>query len=522
MLPLSLHSLSPSPARPGLIHPARVWGLSALARKTSVQFLLCNANLPRSTQSTFASYPFRRVKPSVSPRFSSPRPTENQSQVSHEKQATEPLPTSPFHASPFFSDAHHPHSPQTDGDSFSELVQKSLQNMCFAESSISSALARHESTGFRAFDLPPPQAVTAVSSAHHDDRSLPVRAASTVASPKPVEFDQHPLHLGALLPSTSRHAVVPSCLDPLTFKVKPKLDPSQFLRPTETKQSHVRVPSSPELPTRIAQLRDPEHMHTPLPLTKFKDLKDPNKTPLVLLCCGCFSPITLLHLRIFEQARDFFATTTEYTPAHSCEYEVVGGVVSPVHDLYNKEDLSAARHRVNMCRLATRDSDWIEVSTWEAEKEEWSRIHESLGFTHEYLNRHLASKYGKQVAVKLLCGGDLLQFITENQKYWLPIDLTAIFGQYGMVCVERKGWDSHGLINNQDESNFLYNYRHNIHLVPQPVDNTVSSTAVRGLLKGGQSIKYLVPPSVEEYIRVHKLFRNKNDVVDFDVHYCDD
>jgi nicotinamide mononucleotide adenylyltransferase len=32
---------------------------------------------------------------------------------------------------------------------------------------------------------------------------------------------------------------------------------------------------------------------------------DPSRTPLVLVACGSFSPVTNLHLRMFEMAADF-------------------------------------------------------------------------------------------------------------------------------------------------------------------------------------------------------------------------
>jgi nicotinate-nucleotide adenylyltransferase len=42
-----------------------------------------------------------------------------------------------------------------------------------------------------------------------------------------------------------------------------------------------------------------------------------------------------------------------------------------------------------------------------------------------------------------------------------------------------------------------------------PMD--ISATAVRTLLKGGKSIKYLLPEKVESYIIFHKLYREGSD-----------
>lgn len=47
-----------------------------------------------------------------------------------------------------------------------------------------------------------------------------------------------------------------------------------------------------------------------------KCLSDSGRTPLVLVACGSFSPITYLHLRIFEMALDWCR--------YNSEFEVVG------------------------------------------------------------------------------------------------------------------------------------------------------------------------------------------------------
>lgn len=62
-----------------------------------------------------------------------------------------------------------------------------------------------------------------------------------------------------------------------------------------------------------------------------------DRIPLVFVACGSFSPITYLHLRMFEMAADFAKFNTEF--------EVLGGFLSPVSDAYKKAGLTSARHR---------------------------------------------------------------------------------------------------------------------------------------------------------------------------------
>ena len=66
-------------------------------------------------------------------------------------------------------------------------------------------------------------------------------------------------------------------------------------------------------------------------------LRDSSKQPLVLVACGSFSPITYLHLRMFEMAKDYARQQTDY--------EIVGGYLSPVSDMYKKPGLLSAKHR---------------------------------------------------------------------------------------------------------------------------------------------------------------------------------
>ncbi|XP_052573668.1 nicotinamide/nicotinic acid mononucleotide adenylyltransferase 3 isoform X2 [Peromyscus californicus insignis] len=88
-----------------------------------------------------------------------------------------------------------------------------------------------------------------------------------------------------------------------------------------------------------------------------------SRIPVVLLACGSFNPITNMHLRLFEVARDHLHQTGMY--------QVIEGIISPVNDSYGKKDLVASHHRVAMARLALQTSDWIRVDSWESEQPQW-------------------------------------------------------------------------------------------------------------------------------------------------------
>ena len=66
-------------------------------------------------------------------------------------------------------------------------------------------------------------------------------------------------------------------------------------------------------------------------------LRDSQKTPIALVACGSFSPVTYLHLRMFEMAKDYVRQNTDF--------EIVAGYLSPVSDMYKKAGLLSADHR---------------------------------------------------------------------------------------------------------------------------------------------------------------------------------
>uniref|UniRef100_A0A8C5YIB9 Nicotinamide nucleotide adenylyltransferase 3 n=1 Tax=Microcebus murinus TaxID=30608 RepID=A0A8C5YIB9_MICMU len=104
-----------------------------------------------------------------------------------------------------------------------------------------------------------------------------------------------------------------------------------------------------------------------------------SRIPVVLLACGSFNPITNMHLRLFEVARDHLHQTGMY--------QVVQGIISPVNDNYGKKDLAPSHHRVAMARLALQTSDWIRVDPWESEQAQWMETVKVLRHHHSELLR---------------------------------------------------------------------------------------------------------------------------------------
>ncbi|XP_053704278.1 nicotinamide/nicotinic acid mononucleotide adenylyltransferase 1 [Synchiropus splendidus] len=248
-------------------------------------------------------------------------------------------------------------------------------------------------------------------------------------------------------------------------------------------------------------------------------------TKVVLLSCGSFNPVTNMHLRMFELARDHLEETGRY--------KVVKGIISAVGDAYKKRGLIEAEHRLKMARLAVEHSDWISVDAWESSQQEWMetvkvvRHHsQQLLDVEDNYDEVDTVNYGKKRRIEdnqyessfenksqdhprlmLLCGGDMLEsFGVPN--LWKPEDIAEIVGHFGLVCITRAGSDPHKFVHQSDT---LWKYRKNIHVVHEWVTNEISATHVRRALRRGQSVRYLLPDSVINYIKENHLYNAESD-----------
>src|SRR5579862_5094529 len=147
---------------------------------------------------------------------------------------------------------------------------------------------------------------------------------------------------------------------------------------------------------------------------------DDSKIPLVIVACGSYSPITYLHLRLFEMAADAVNESTNY--------EIVGGFFSPVSDSYRKPGLVAGRHRVRMCELACeRTSNWLMVDAWEVLQPDYTPTAQVLDHFEEEINvkrQGVRTQSGemRRCKIMLLAGGDLITSMGEP-GVWADNDL---------------------------------------------------------------------------------------------------
>ncbi|XP_067133626.1 nicotinamide/nicotinic acid mononucleotide adenylyltransferase 1-like isoform X2 [Centruroides vittatus] len=248
---------------------------------------------------------------------------------------------------------------------------------------------------------------------------------------------------------------------------------------------------------------------------------------VVLLACGSYNPITNMHLRMFELARDFLHSTGRF--------KVVGGIISPVNDGYKKAGLVESKHRCAMINLALKSSDWIKLDTWESEQDSWVETVKVLAHHQEKLNSRDANdntiNFRKRqrldldnanvngltlnncfcndnnpIQVKLLCGADLLESF-GNSNVWKESDVAEIVEKYGLVIITREGSNPRRFIY---ESDILSKYQRNIHIVTEWITNEISSTRIRRAIRRGESVKYLIQDDIIKYIHEHNLYKTSD------------
>ncbi|WKA12647.1 hypothetical protein VitviT2T_030012 [Vitis vinifera] len=248
-------------------------------------------------------------------------------------------------------------------------------------------------------------------------------------------------------------------------------------------------------------------MDIPLPLEKLslesidedRSLETTNREKMyvALVATGSFNPPTNMHLRMFELARDAL---------RSEGYCVIGGYMSPVNDAYKKRGLISAEHRIQMCDLACKSSEFIMVDPWEANQSTFQRTLTVLSrIKCSLCENGLIPR--ESLKVMLVCGSDLLESF-GIPGFWITEQVMAICRDYGVVCIRREGQDVEKIIS---DNNILNENKGNIIVVDDLVPNQISSTRVRECISRQLSVKYLMEDRVIDYIKRHHLYSNSSE-----------
>ncbi len=196
---------------------------------------------------------------------------------------------------------------------------------------------------------------------------------------------------------------------------------------------------------------------------------------MMVMYGGSFNPILYSHLSFAEQVIN--------------EFEQVEKVIFvPVNSKYQKADLASNEHRYKMVEKAIRGNGHFLLSDIEVKSKE------SL-YTIQTLEE-LQKQY-KDYKIGVMMGTDNL---LEIETWKTPEKILENF----KIIVRERG--EHNLEQIIQNSELLRKYTNSILKLKDTSRSNMSSTLVRNKIRSGQSIRYLLPQEVEEYIKENNVY----------------
>lgn len=183
---------------------------------------------------------------------------------------------------------------------------------------------------------------------------------------------------------------------------------------------------------------------------------------------GSFNPIHNGHLIIAQSALE------------SAQLHELWFVVSPQNPLKKNKGLLHEFDRLDMVRLAIEDNHRFKASDIEFHMPRPSYTIDTL----TYLKDKYPAKH-----FKLIIGGDNLAIFPKWKNS------TKILEEFGLIVYPRPGVNPNEL-----------NIHPNITYIDAPL-MSISATYIRKCIRNEKSIRYLVPESVNEFIKNKQLFR---------------
>ena len=182
---------------------------------------------------------------------------------------------------------------------------------------------------------------------------------------------------------------------------------------------------------------------------------------------GTFNPIHLGHLVIAEQVYE-----------QLCLNKVLflPDKIPPHKNVKKEKPSISSNDRIEMIKMAIRDNIHFDLDLTDINRG---------GVSYTYDTIKLLKQYNPDTEYYFIIGGDMV----ENLPNWAHIDELINMVHFVGVC--RKGFEKKS--------------KYPILWVNTP-ELEISSSMIRDRVKKGQSIKYLVPNEVEEYIKDRGLF----------------
>ena len=187
---------------------------------------------------------------------------------------------------------------------------------------------------------------------------------------------------------------------------------------------------------------------------------------------GTFSPPHLGHLICAEEVNEHFKfEKVMFVPSARPPHKDGGGVLD-------------AEHRYMMTVLATQDNPRFAVSRIELDRPGRSYSIETV--------KQLKEIYGQNTEIYWVIGADAIL----EMSIWKDVDKLLTICRF--IAINRPGYDL-----SQADERFMKKVQ-----LLEVTNVDISATEIRRRVSQGKSIRYLVPPAVEQYICENGLYRH--------------
>lgn len=159
---------------------------------------------------------------------------------------------------------------------------------------------------------------------------------------------------------------------------------------------------------------------------------------------------------------------------------------------YKNSGVSSGSHRYKMTYLAAKSNRFFTVSSLETERE-------GIAYTVDTVEeiRKLCDEDAK---LYFIIGADVLEYIS----LWKDFDRLAQMCEF--AAVTRPGYNNLGFIG----VGKLREHGAKVYFIEAPAMD-ISSSAIRKAVREGKTVKYLLPEEVEDFVRLHRLYRDNSD-----------
>ncbi len=202
---------------------------------------------------------------------------------------------------------------------------------------------------------------------------------------------------------------------------------------------------------------------------------------------GTFNPVHIGHLRSCIELRE----TLGLTAIH---------LIPSARPPHREAPVVSAEHRLTMLHLAIDEEPGLQVDDRELRRD-------GLSYTIDTL-QELRGELGNDTSLSMCIGMDSLVNLASWHRWQSLTDFAHL------VVVARPGWqvpDTGPVANWLDDKlvsdvELLTNTPAGQVLVSEMTLLPMSSTGIRKKLAAGQSVRYLVPDAVLDYIEQHRLY----------------